>query len=117
MWEPLYPTPIQTYRAHRNLFCVFTVTPRASSSVKRRAHSTLAYRGPVVLFFNKRFSLHTDYIQRRATARWEVLRDAFGQGRAKRGYHIHHALLISEAGGMAANVPMAHAGGPSARAV
>jgi hypothetical protein len=70
-----------------------------------------------VLLLNKRLPLHTHRIQRRTTARWEVLRDAFGQGSAERVHYIYHALLIPEARGMAANVPMANAGGPPTRTV
>lgn len=70
-----------------------------------------------MLFLNKRLPLHTNRIQRRTTARWEVLRDAFGQGRAEWEDYIHHALLVPEARGMAANIPMVNAGGPSTRTV
>ena len=70
-----------------------------------------------MLFPNKRLPLHTDRIQRRTTARWEVLRDALSEGRAEWEYYIHHALLIPEARGMAANIPMDNAGGPSTRTV
>ena len=70
-----------------------------------------------MLFPNKWLPVHTDRVQCRTTARWEVLRDAFSEGRAEWENYIHHALLIPEAGGVAANVPMDNAGGPSTRTV